>query len=316
VNKFNLKWLLPCFLISNLSGTTLAQVKAGWILPLMCVFHITLGAAMSWVACTLIGRKSEIVQKFKAPLAVVTMFGNATGLPLALMPVILASAPYVGSQAGAALCVMLYGILNKVGIHTLGPDLIRKSRLDDYTGYDQFRNMPVWKKIAYEPVNISAAIGLAIGLSPLRPIFATGGVLSFVIDGLRQAGSACFPLMTLVLGCNLAFGASSDKISVRTGLTVTLTKLVGMPYIGLLVHRALNARGLLPMDPMIQFILLMQPAMPAAMQVAMCCSSAGKETVKGLGTLLFWQYALSVFTMSGWLAVFLGEVASLTPAVR
>ena len=48
------------------------------------------------------------------PLAVVTMFGNATGLPLALMPVILASAPYVGSQAGAALCVMLYGILNKV----------------------------------------------------------------------------------------------------------------------------------------------------------------------------------------------------------
>ena len=42
------------------------QVKAGWILPLMCVFHITLGAAMSWVACTLIGRKSEIVQKFKA----------------------------------------------------------------------------------------------------------------------------------------------------------------------------------------------------------------------------------------------------------
>ena len=39
-----------------------------------------------------------------------------------------------------------------------------------------------------------------------------------------------------------------------------------MPYIGLLVHRALNARGLLPMDPMIQFILLMQPAMPAAMQ--------------------------------------------------
>jgi len=85
---------------------------------------------------------------------------------------------------------------------------------------------------------------------------------------------------------------------------------------GLLIHRALNARGLLPTDPMIQFILLMQPAMPAAMQVAMCCSSAGKETVKGLGTLLFWQYALSVFTMSGWLAVFLNEIQFLTPAMR
>merc|ERR1719171_2756916 len=107
----------------------MAQVRAGWILPVMCVLHIALGAFLSQVACLVRGRDTEVVQKFKAPLAVVTMFGNATGLPLALMPVILTSAPFIGDQAGAALCVMLYGILNKVGIHTLGPELIRKSTL-------------------------------------------------------------------------------------------------------------------------------------------------------------------------------------------
>ena len=39
----------------------------------------------------------------------------------------------------------------------------------------------------------------------------------------------CFPLLTLLLGCNLAFGASSDKVDVRTSLTVALSRLVGSP---------------------------------------------------------------------------------------
>ena len=56
------------------------------------------------------------------------MFGNATGLPLALMPVILASAPYLGSPASAALCVMLYGILNKVRRRAAKHSKIRASQ--------------------------------------------------------------------------------------------------------------------------------------------------------------------------------------------
>ena len=34
----------------------------------------------------------------------------------------------------------------------------------------------------------------------------------------------------------------------------------------------------------------------------------GEETMKGLGTLLFWQYALSAVSMTGLIALFINEV--------
>ena len=49
---------------------------------------------------------------------------------------------------------------------------------------------------------------------------------------------------------------------------MTLVRLVAMPLVYLGVHRVLRAQGLIPDDPMINFILLLQPAMPTAMQVA------------------------------------------------
>merc|ERR1739848_98719 len=107
------------------------------------------------------------------------------------------------------------------------------------------------------------------------------------MDGMKQIGAACFPLMTLILGCNLSAGATSTRVDTPSILMVTLVRLVVTPLLYLGVHRTLRTQGLLPNDPMIHFILLLQPAMPTGMQVAMVAK--GAETMKGLGTLLFWQ---------------------------
>ena len=52
--------LLPCFLIANLSTTTLDQLKKGWILPVMSCFHIALGALMGQVGCLLLGKSATV----------------------------------------------------------------------------------------------------------------------------------------------------------------------------------------------------------------------------------------------------------------
>ena len=55
--------------------------------------------------------------------------------------------------------------------------------------------------------------------------------------------------------------------------------------------------------------MLLMSAVPSAMSLAMVAK--GEETVKAVGTFLFWQYILGIFTMAGFIAVFLGEVAHL-----
>jgi hypothetical protein len=60
---------------------------------------------------------------------------------------------------------------------------------------------------------------------------------------------------------------------------------------------------------MIQFVMLLMSAVPSAMSLAMVAK--GDETVKAIGTLLFWQYIFGVFTLAGFIALFLSEVTLL-----
>ena len=49
VSKMTTTALLPCFLVANLSTTTMEQLQAGWILPVMATVQILLGALMGQV---------------------------------------------------------------------------------------------------------------------------------------------------------------------------------------------------------------------------------------------------------------------------
>ena len=55
--------------------------------------------------------------------------------------------------------------------------------------------------------------------------------------------------------------------------------------------------------------MLLEGAVPSAMQLAMVAK--GTETIKAVGTFLFWQYLFGVLTMAGYIALFLNEVKNL-----
>ena len=233
-------------------------------------------------------------------------FGNATGMPLALLPAILAEQPELGSLPHAAFCVTIYGVTNKIGIWSFGLDMLSRSKLDDTA---KGPAPSLLKKIFLEPVNIAAALGLVIGVTPVKGFFKTGAPLAFLMEGAKQLGQACFPLMTLILGMNLAGGANSARVDSLSLVVVTLVRLVVMPALCFGLHRLAAGQGLLPPDPMIQFVMLLEGAVPSAMQLAMVAK--GTETIKAVGTFLFWQYLFGVLTMAGYIALFLNEVKNL-----
>mmetsp|Transcript_23940 Transcript_23940/g.64735 ORF Transcript_23940/g.64735 Transcript_23940/m.64735 type:complete len:181 (-) Transcript_23940:216-758(-) len=139
-----------------------------------------------------------------------------------------------------------------------------------------------------EPVNVAAAAGLAVGLTPpLKALFVSGAPLGWAMNSCKTVGTACFPLMTLLLGCNLAQGTSSDRVDMPSVGVVTIVRLVVFPFVCLGVSRFCMAKGWLPDDPMIQFVILLEGCVPTAMTMGM--AAPGPNTQKAVSAMLFWQ---------------------------
>ena len=73
------------------------------------------------------GSPTKTALSFGPGIIAVCGFGNASGLPLSLMPAILAGHPALGTKEHASLVITLYGMLNKIGLWALAPGLLDSS---------------------------------------------------------------------------------------------------------------------------------------------------------------------------------------------
>lgn len=308
--KVTTGFMLPTFLFSNLSKTSLEQLRIGWVLPLFCIVHITLGLLLGKATSVLLRADwgpmapTTTGKHFGSGIVALMAFGNATGLPLSLMPAIISQNPMLGTQTHAALCIALYGMFNKVGLWSVAAELLSSCKLDEEKRGTQ---PSVAYKMMTEPVNLAAAAGLAVGLTPpLNALFANGAPLGWLMSACDSIGKACFPLMTLLLGCNLAQGVSSDRVDLPSIGVVAAARLIVFPLLGMALSRLCLARGWLPDDPMIQFIILLETCVPTAMQMSSCAK--GPQTRNAVSAMLLFQYAASAITMAVFIALFLQEV--------
>jgi len=234
-------FLLPCFLFSNMSSTTLDQLQEGWVLPVFCVVHIMIGMLLGTVTSMLLradwgplGSPTTAGRCFAGGIIAMSGFGNAS-LGLSMMPAIIAGNPALGTKEHAAFCVTLYAVLNKVGIWSVAAELLSSCKLDEEKRLGQ---PSIVVKMLTEPVNVAAAAGLAVGLTPpLKALFVSGAPLGWAMNSCKTVGTACFPLMTLLLGCNLAQGTSSDRVDMPSVGVVTIVRLVVFPFVCLGVSR-------------------------------------------------------------------------------
>ncbi|CAI8617334.1 unnamed protein product [Vicia faba] len=123
--------------------------------------------------------------------------------------------------------------------------------------------------------------------------------LSVIQNTLVLLGNGTIPCITLLLGGNLTQGLKSSSVKPSTLISIIITRLFVLPVIGLFIVKAAANLGVLPVDPLFQYTLVMQYAMPPAMNISTMAQlfDVGNEECS---VILLWTYSAAAITLTAW----------------
>ena len=110
--------------------------------------------------------------------------------------------------------------------------------------------------------------------------------------------------MTLILGGNLTQGLRSSKLRPLIVIAVVCARYVLLPAIGILIVKGVDKLGFLPSDPLFQFVLMVQFALPPAMTISTMTElfDVGQEECS---VLFLWAYLGATLALTLWSTAFL-----------
>ncbi|KAJ0255964.1 hypothetical protein HA466_0089950 [Hirschfeldia incana] len=162
----------------------------------------------------------------------------------------------------------------------------------------------------FAPATIAAMIALVIGLiTPLRKlIIGNGAPLGVLQDSLTLVGDGAIPAMTLIVGGNLLKGMSSSGMKKSTIIGVLVARYILLPISGLLIVRGAYKLDLITSEPLYQFVLLIQYAVPPAMNLGTITQLFGAGESE-CSVIMLWTYALASVSLTAWPTFFMWLVA-------
>lgn len=279
LSRFVIAIALPCLIISNLAANL--DYKLLPEMGLCVVAAIFLNGFGLLLAL--------LVRRFFIPpdrpgrgmFLSLAAIQNSGYLPIPLAMAILPEE----SRAQGLLFIFIYLLVMGLIFWTLGIRLITGSTPKKggwLTGLRQAVNPPL----------VAILLGFLFLLPPVKNGFEW---LSLVRDGLATVGNTTVPLVLIILG-----GAFSAISPVRSGrLIVNLAaslKLLIVPSL------ALAAALVLDLEPVFAFILILQAAMPAALNHIVVAQEYGGD-VALTSQALFVQYPMSLVTVPGFLLI-------------
>jgi predicted permease len=154
---------------------------------------------------------------------------------------------------------------------------------------------------------MASFFGALVGVTPVRAwVVPTDAPLRWVLDAFDMIGTAGIPLLLFLLGATLSkgVGGTGQLMPLRSLIACVAAKLLLVPALNLLLILAALRFQLFPtVDPvLLPLALLAVAAAPAAMNLSsisqMALPGAGAQVV---AAIVFWQYILSVLTVSIWM---------------
>jgi len=188
-----------------------------------------------------------------------------------------------------------------------------------------------------------AAVGTVVTPGARSFLIGDEAPLGFATDAMRLVGQAATPLSMVVLGAELAFShirsrpgysgslegsgiqpkgqqqhpaattsaahatIRSPNLPARAVAGVSFQRLVVSPLLAVALmagFAALLPPGSLHDDPLCRFVMLVEGATPSAMNLVLICMMQGVDPGPCARTL-FYQYLLSVLTLTVWISIFL-----------
>ncbi|XP_071706982.1 protein PIN-LIKES 7-like [Rutidosis leptorrhynchoides] len=156
------------------------------------------------------------------------------------------------------------------------------------------------------PPNLGSIVGFVFGATPWlkKLVIGDDAPLRVIQDSITLLGDGTIPCITLILGGNLIQGLRKASIKPIIIIAIICVRYVILPIVGILVIKAATNLGLLPSDPLFNFVLLIQYTVPPATNISTMTQlfNVGQEECS---VLIMWSYLAAAFALTGWSTVFM-----------
>ncbi|KAL4577811.1 hypothetical protein LXL04_013925 [Taraxacum kok-saghyz] len=165
-------------------------------------------------------------------------------------------------------------------------------------------------KTLFAPSTNGAIVGFVVGtIAPMRKLLiGTTAPLRVIQDSASLVGDAAIPTMTLILGANLLRGLKGSGLSLPLVLGIVAVRLVLLPLFGILIVKGALYVGLVQADPLYLFVLLLQFALPPAMNIGTITQLFGAGESE-CSVIMLWAYGLASVSLTLWSMFFMWLVA-------
>ncbi|XP_054823235.1 protein PIN-LIKES 7 isoform X1 [Prosopis cineraria] len=154
------------------------------------------------------------------------------------------------------------------------------------------------------PPTIAIILGFLFGgVSWLRNlIVGEDAPLAVIQNSIQLMGEGTIPCITILLGGNLTQGLRSSSVRLWSVVSIVVSKYIVIPIIGLFIVKVAANLKLLPPYPLFQYVLVMQYAMPPAMNISTMAQlfDVGQEECS---VILFWTYGAAAIALTVWSTV-------------
>ncbi|CAM0952028.1 unnamed protein product [Alopecurus aequalis] len=162
-------------------------------------------------------------------------------------------------------------------------------------------------KKLFAPSTISVIVGFIIGGTPLlrNAMIPENAPLRVLRESAELIGGGAIPSVTLIMGGNLITGLRGDASVPRSVIAgVVAVRYVLLPLLGTVLVKAAVRFGVIQPDPLYQFILLLQYAVPPAMNIGTITQLFGMGESE-CSVIFVWVYALASVAVTVWSAFFM-----------
>ncbi|XP_022132393.1 protein PIN-LIKES 3-like [Momordica charantia] len=165
-------------------------------------------------------------------------------------------------------------------------------------------------KSLFAPSTIGAIAGFAIGLIPqIRNLMiGTDAPLRLIDDSAALLGNGAIPTVTLIIGGNLLKGLRGSELKKSIVISIVLARYIVLPLTGILIVRGAVKFGLVESDPLYMFVLLLQFAVPPAMNIGTITQLFGAGETE-CSVIMLWTYVLASVSLTFWSTLFMWLVA-------
>ncbi|XP_019422512.1 PREDICTED: protein PIN-LIKES 3-like isoform X1 [Lupinus angustifolius] len=162
----------------------------------------------------------------------------------------------------------------------------------------------------FAPSTLGAIVGFIIGLVPQIRTFMIGSdaPLHVLEDSVSMLGDAAIPSITLIMGANLLKGLKGATTPMWTIIGIIIVRYILLPILGIGIIKWATHLGLVQPDPLYQFMLLLQYALPPAMSIATIAQLFGAGESE-CSVIMLWTYVLASLAVTFWSTYFMWLVS-------